>query len=237
MGGGAGRVRVLALITPQKPLPTVILNLFQNLTRVKNKLSTKTTTFLQSHALSRLVGGLAALLQCFLCSLRLHIPQKLSILLIIQSPNTGSGDGEKYYKWENTENGLQLTETDKQNAQITAKYDTTQSHTWLENRTDNSAMNITGGSFVNQTFQDGGAITNTHGSIGNISSDFVGNYFSRTSVSGTAGGAIYNSNSGTIGDITGDFIGNYVSGPTADGGAISNNWHGTIGQYNRRFHR
>lgn len=32
VGGGTGRVRVLALTTPQKPLPTVILNLFQNLT-------------------------------------------------------------------------------------------------------------------------------------------------------------------------------------------------------------
>ena len=125
MGGGAGRVRVLALTTPKKPLPTVILNLFQNLTRVKNKLSTKTTTFLHSHALSRLVGGLAALFAVFFMLFTPAFSAETFNIADYTKPEYGSGDGEKYFKWENTENGLQLTETDKQNAQITAKYDTT----------------------------------------------------------------------------------------------------------------
>ena len=35
----------------------------------------------------------------------------------------GEGDGEKYYKWDNSSGNQQLVETDKANAQITAKYD------------------------------------------------------------------------------------------------------------------
>ena len=155
----------------------------------------------------------------------------------------GSGDGEKYFKWENTENGLILTETDKANAQITAKYDTTQFHTRLENTSDNSSMNITGGSFVNQTVGNtsgvkvGGAIYNSGSSakLGDISADFIGNSAISTGGYSAYGGAIYNYYDSTIGDITGDFIGNYVSGPTADGGAISNNWYGTIGNITGDF--
>ena len=247
-GGGTGRVRVLALTTPQKPLPTVILNLFQNLTRVKNKLSTKTTTFLQSHALSRLVGGLAALFAVFFMLFTPAFSAETFNIADYTKPEYGSGDGEKYFKWENTENGLILTETDKENAQITAKYDTTQSHTRLKNTSDNSSMNITGGSFVNQTAGStsgekvGGAIYNSGSSakLGDISADFIGNYAISTGGYSAYGGAIYNYYNSTIGDITGDFIGNYasVSASTryyAYGGAIYNYYNSTIGDITGDF--
>ena len=236
-GGGAGRVRVLALTTPQKLLPTVILNLFQNLTRVKNKLSTKTTTFLQSHALSRLVGGLAALFAVFFMLFTPAFSAETFNIADYTKPEYGSGDGEKYYKWENTENGLQLTETDKQNAQITAKYDTGTTHTRIENEnTDCSSTNITGGSFVNQTTgstsgnQYGGAIYNYSSAaptkMGDIEADFIGNYvdyFSYMSGGGAIGNLAdpYHSTS-EIGNIKGNFIGNYVTtSSVALGGAIA----------------
>ena len=152
-------------------------------------------------------------------------------------PEYGSGDGEKYFKWENTDTGLQLTETDKENAQITAKYDTGTAHTRLENTTDNSTTDITGGSFLNQTTgstsgdQYGGAIYNysiskSTSKIGNITGDFIGNYASATATYAAGGGAIYNysasSSTTQIGNITGNFIGNYASGRAAHGGAIDN---------------
>ena len=162
----------------------------------------------------------------------------------------GSGDGEKYFKWENTENGLILTETDKANAQITAKYDTSSKHTRFENTTDNSSMNITGGSFVNQTagstsgVKVGGAIYNSGSSakLGDISADFIGNSAISTGGYSAYGGAIYNYYNSTIGDITGDFIGNYASVSVsasaryyASGGAIYNYYNSTIGDITGDF--
>ena len=156
----------------------------------------------------------------------------------------GSGDGEKYFKWENTENGLILTETDKANAQITAKYDTTQFHTRLENTSDNSSMNITGGSFVNQTVGNtsgvkvGGAIYNSGSSakLGDISADFIGNSAISTGGYSAYGGAIYNLVA-AIGDITGNFIGNYAISDrsSAAGGAIYNDSGSTIGDITGDF--
>ena len=158
-------------------------------------------------------------------------------------PEYGSGDGEKYFKWENTDTGLQLTETDKENAQITAKYDTSTEHTHINNvDTDNSSMNITGGSFVNLTTGStsgsryGGAIYNrgSLAKLGDISADFVGNYVSDNNY--PEGGAIYNYRS-TIGNITGDFIGNYAVSEFGgtNGGAIYNDSTSTIGSITGNF--
>ena len=203
---------------------------------MKNKLSAKTTTFLQSHALSRLVGGLAALFAVFFMLFTPAFSAETFNIADYTKPEYGSGDGEKYFKWENTENGLQLTETDKANAQITAKYDTTQSHTHFKNTSDNSSMNITGGSFVNQS----SAIQNysiypstTPAKLGDIDADFIGNCALGDLTahdSYAAGGAIYNSSgseTSEIGNITGNFIGNYASAShyiaaVVKGGAIYN---------------
>ena len=67
---------------------------------------------------------------------------------------------------------------------------------------------------------NGGAIHNSQGTIGNITGDFIGNY-AKSYSDYAFGGAIYNSR-GTIGDITGDFISNYAQGKNAYGGAIYN---------------
>ena len=156
----------------------------------------------------------------------------------------GEGDGVKYFKWKKTDDGIKLIETQNQSeAQITVKYDTTQSHTRFENSTDNSSTNINGGSFVNQTTgstsgsQHGGSINNngSDAKLGDINADFVGNYAQANSSGYSAiGGAIYNSY-GTIGNITGDFIGNYVQGSSgAYGGAIYN-YSGRIGDITGDF--
>lgn len=149
----------------------------------------------------------------------------------------GSGDGVKYFKWDKTDKLKLVETTNSAEAEITAKYDTTKLQNRLKNTTDNSATNIEGGSFVNQTtgstsgYQYGGAIFNQGSSakLGDITGDFIGNY------AAAGGGAIYNYD-GTIGDITGDFIGNYaaVSGEYAYGGAISNS-DGTIGDITGDF--
>ncbi len=174
----------------------------------------------------------------------------------------GSGDGVKYFKWDKTDKLKLVETTNPAEAEITAKYDTTKLQNRLKNTTDNSATNIEGGSFVNQTTgrsgdQCGGAIYNKGSSakLGDINADFVGNYASGEYDEGGAiwnggeigditgdfignyavkGGAIYNS-VGTIGDITGDFIGNYASGSsiTVGGGAIANG--GTIGDITGNF--
>ena len=142
----------------------------------------------------------------------------------------GSGDGVKYFKWDKTDELKLVETTNPAEAEITAKYDTTQLHNRLENRKDNSATNIEGGSFVGcgNSIQ-GGAIYNqlSYAKLGDINADFVGNYLLGSSSSSAAmGGAIFN-NKGEIGDITGDFIGNYVSvlssaSVNAEGGAIYN---------------
>ena len=69
---------------------------------------------------------------------------------------------------------------------------------------------------------NGGAIYNNQGTIGNITGDFVGNYSSGSGNQSGYGGAIsnyvYDNSSAKIGDITGNFIGNHAN----RGGAISN---------------
>ena len=129
----------------------------------------------------------------------------------------GSGDGVKYYGWTKDESGERVFgEVPKAQADITAKYDTTNLQSHIHN---NGTMGDITGDFVgNSANGDGGAIYNS-GTIGNITGDFIGNsttdyydhYF---------GGAICNY--GTIGNITGDFVGNSANG---DGGAISNGDH------------
>ena len=124
----------------------------------------------------------------------------------------GSGDGVKYYGWTKDESGERVFgEVPKAQADITAKYDTTNLQSHIHN---NGTMGDITGDFVgNSANGDGGAIYNS-GTIGNITGDFIGNsttdyydhYF---------GGAICNY--GTIGNITGDFVGNSANG---DGGAI-----------------
>ena len=147
----------------------------------------------------------------------------------------GSGDGVKYFKWDKTDKLKLVETTNSAEAEITAKYDTTKLQNRLKNTTDNSATNIEGGSFVNQTTdrgdQCGGAIFNQGSSakLGDINADFVGNYASGVY---NEGGAIWNG--GEIGDITGDFIGNYASGKYALGGAIYN-FDGTIGDITGDF--
>ena len=70
----------------------------------------------------------------------------------------------------------------------------------------------------------GGAIYN-NGSIGTITSDFIGNFINTNSSSLSAGGAIYNR--GIIDSITGNFIGNHATSSDSSafyilGGAIFN---------------
>lgn len=152
----------------------------------------------------------------------------------------GSGDGVKYFKWDKTDKLKLVETTNPAEAEITAKYDTTKLQNRLKNTTDNSATNIEGGSFVNQTtgstsgFQYGGAIYNNGSSakLGDINADFIGNYAAGESA---AGGAI--ANIGIIGQTTPDgnimpdsgivnssFINNYASAngenAFAAGGAI-----------------
>ena len=76
--------------------------------------------------------------------------------------------------------------------------------------------------FIGKVSSDnGGAIHNSQGTIGNITGDFIGNYAQGSDFA--SGGAIYNYNVVTIGDIKGDFIGNYTQGNySAYGGAIYN---------------
>ena len=151
----------------------------------------------------------------------------------------GYGDSAKYFKWEKTEEGIKLTETTAENAQITAKYDTSKIQERITNSSDKSSINIEGGSFVGKP--GGSAITNDGDSakLGDITADFIGNYSSSFHANG---GAIDNYE-GTIGDITGDFIGNYVSSykvssydktTTSQGGAIYT-YKGTIGDIKGDF--
>src|SRR5574344_1843818 len=144
---------------------------------------------------------------------------------------------------------------------ITAKYDTSQ--TRFDNTTDNSATNYTG-DYINQTTNlqggaiinngtnaklgniignyasstsnntHGGAIYNYHGTIGDITGDFIGNYVSSSDIynyNNSTGGAIYNYSSSSIGNIIGDFIGNYAKSipREANGGAIANGDESKIG--------
>lgn len=140
----------------------------------------------------------------------------------------GSGDGVKYYGWTKDESGERVFgEVPKAQADITAKYDTTnlQSHIYLDSGDEKLAIN---GDFVNLGSTQGGAIYNS-GTIGNITGDFIGNsttdyydhYF---------GGAICNY--GTIGNITGDFVGNSASNY---GGAIVNLYNAQIGDITGDF--
>lgn len=142
----------------------------------------------------------------------------------------GSGDGVKYYGWTKDESGERVFgEVPKAQADITAKYDTTNLQSHIHN---NGTMGDITGDFVGKRADsDGGAIYNGYyGVMGNITGDFVGNSASNY------GGAIVNLYNAQIGDITGDFIGNEVSiGQSGDGsgGAIYNK--GRIGDIKGDF--
>lgn len=128
----------------------------------------------------------------------------------------GSGDGVKYYGWTKDESGERVFgEVPKAQADITAKYDTTNLQSHIHN---NGTMGDITGDFVGKRADsDGGAIfsgnTPAVSRIGNIKGDFIDNR------SKGDGGAIYNGYYGVMGNITGDFVGNSANG---DGGAISN---------------
>ena len=126
----------------------------------------------------------------------------------------GSGDGVKYYGWTKDESGERVFgEVPKAQADITAKYDTTNLQSHIHN---NGTMGDITGDFVGKRADsDGGAIYNGYyGVMGNITGDFVGNHADGN------GGAIYiDDYSSSVGNITGDFVGNSANG---DGGAISN---------------
>ena len=131
----------------------------------------------------------------------------------------GSGDGVKYYGWTKDESGERVFgEVPKAQADITAKYDTTNLQSRIHNK--GTMGDITGDFGGKRADSDGGAIfsENTLAStrIGNIKGDFIDNR------SKGSGGAIYNGYYGVMGNITGDFVGNSANG---DGGAISNGDH------------
>ncbi len=131
----------------------------------------------------------------------------------------GSGDGVKYYGWTKDESGERVFgEVPKAQADITAKYDTTNLQSRIHNK--GTMGDITGDFGGKRADSDGGAIfsENTLAStrIGNIKGDFIDNR------SKGDGGAIYNGYYGVMGNITGDFVGNSANG---DGGAISNGDH------------
>lgn len=159
----------------------------------------------------------------------------------------GSGDGVKYYGWTKDESGERVFgEVPKAQADITAKYDTTNLQSHIHNNgtmgditgdfvgkradSDGGAIfsgntpavsrigNIKGDFIDNRSKGDGGAIYNGYyGVMGNITGDFVGNHADGN------GGAIYiDDYSSSVGNITGDFVGNSANG---DGGAISNGDH------------
>ena len=116
---------------------------------------------------------------------------------------------------------------------ITYKYNSSDVQTRFTNSTDNSSKTTTGAFVKQSSTSDGGAIYNngSNAKLGDINSDFIGNY-AQSGSSNAYGGAIYNS--GTIGNITGDFIGNYAkSSYEARGGAIYNS--GTIGNITGDF--
>ena len=106
---------------------------------------------------------------------------------------------------------------------ITYKYNSSDVQTRFTNSTDNSSKTTTGAFVKQSSTSDGGAIYNngSNAKLGDINSDFIGNY-AQSGSSNAYGGAIYNS--GTIGNITGDFIGNYAQSDSryAYGGAIYN---------------
>ena len=127
----------------------------------------------------------------------------------------------KYYSWGNDSNGNEvLTEGTESSHDITYYVDKDR----LSERitTNQNGANINKDFIGNTTSDDGGAIYNSNGTIGDIIGDFIGN-------AAIYGGAIYNYDS-TIGDITGNFIGNNANDY---GGAIHN--EGTIGNITGDF--
>ena len=127
----------------------------------------------------------------------------------------------KYYSWGNDSNGNEvLTEGTESSHDITYYVDKDR----LSERitTNQNGANINKDFIGNTTSDDGGAIYNSNGTIGDIIGDFIGN-------AAIYGGAIYNEY-GTIGDITGNFIGNNANDY---GGAIHN--EGTIGNITGDF--
>lgn len=141
----------------------------------------------------------------------------------------GSGDGVKYYGWTKDESGERVFgEVPKAQADITAKYDTTNLQSHIHN---NGTMGDITGDFVGKRADsDGGAIfsgnTPAVSRIGNIKGDFIDNR------SKGDGGAIYNGYYGVMGNITGDFVGNSASNY---GGAIVNLYNAQIGDITGDF--
>ena len=149
-----------------------------------------------------------------------------------------AGAAAYYYKWVDNGNGLEFEQTtDPSEAQIT--YYADPNRLAPDRISTEQSVNTINNDFIghshfiggNWTAPAGGAISNSNGSIGNITGDFIGNYVHGSLSS--YGGAIYNYR-GTIGDITGNFIGNNASGLAASGGAIYNN-DGKIGNITGNF--
>lgn len=142
----------------------------------------------------------------------------------------GSGDGVKYYGWTKDESGERVFgEVPKAQADITAKYDTTNLQSHIHN---NGTMGDITGDFVgNSANGDGGAISNVY-QIGDITGNFienkaVGEYEAK-------GGAVYNE--ARMGNITGDFYNNSaLAEDRAFGGAIYNSWDAQLGTISGDF--
>ena len=140
-----------------------------------------------------------------------------------------AGTVPHYFKWTNESTDLKLETATETEAQIIYWEDQTRtalSRITIDQGGADINNNFIGQSITSSSSVYGGAIYNS-GEIGDITSDFIGNYalVPNLSTQSTAqGGAIYNS--GEIGDITGDFIGNYVSSnsnvSSFYGGAIYN---------------
>ena len=132
----------------------------------------------------------------------------------------GEGDGEKYFKWDTSSGSLKLIETDKANAQITAKYDTS-----LETVT----KTIDNGTVTNPSetsssdryqFDNGAGLKNAEGAKISIDNKlFLNNKVTGTLESTTTygskyaeinGGAVHNA--GEITSITGAFVNNGIEG-------------------------
>jgi hypothetical protein len=149
-----------------------------------------------------------------------------------------------YFKWVADANGntkLQ-TETVPADADISV-YLTSQAPARITTVAPGSDIQE---NFVGLTYADtssaeqgGGAISSTSGSIGALTSNFVGN--SVTTSAGlfqATGGAIFNALGAQIGSITGNFINNYVytTNNNSNGGAIHNRDAGTrMGDINGSF--
>ena len=89
----------------------------------------------------------------------------------------------------------------------------------IYNNYNGTIGDITGDFLVNYVvagyLDTGGGSIHNLGVIKSVTGDFIGNYAQDSGSHPIYGGAIYNNYNGTIGDITGDFIGNYASGSSS----------------------